>query len=110
MIDFECIVQEGCVPDEVRPRLTAELVRISTSLLGGSTDEVDVEFNEIRKGFGFRGGRPSTTSVVVVLLPDGSEPQKRALMLREIGAMWCDVVGCSPDEFAASARDRNYPG
>ena len=36
MIDFNCIVQEGFVPEEVRPGLAAELARISTSILGGS--------------------------------------------------------------------------
>jgi hypothetical protein len=36
MIDFNCIVQEGFVPEEVRPGLAEELARISTSILGGS--------------------------------------------------------------------------
>ena len=110
MINFECIVQEGCVPEDVRPELAAGLVRISTSLLGGSPDDVDIEFNEIPKGFGFRGGKPTTTSVVEVRIPDGSEPKKRAMLLREIGVMWCEVVGCSTGEFAASARDHGEQG
>ena len=84
MINFECIVQEGCVPEDARPRLTAELVRIGASVLGGSPGDVDVEFTEVPRGFGFRGGKPSTTSIVGVRLPDGSEPRKWALMLREI--------------------------
>lgn len=109
MIKFECIVQEGTVPEVLRPRLAAELVRISTSLLGGSPDDVEVEFNEIPRGFGFRGGKPSTTSIIGARIPEGSEQQKRAQMLREIGVMWCEIVGCSTDEFAAWARDQNYP-
>ena len=62
IVDIECIVQEGYVLEGVRQNLAAELVRLSTAILGDSPNDVDVEFIEIPKGFGFRGGMPSTTS------------------------------------------------
>ena len=59
MIEFACIVQEGVISEELRPRLASELARISTSILGGDPNEVDVGFTEIPRGFGFRGGELS---------------------------------------------------
>ena len=107
MINIKCVVQEGCVPEQVRPKLVAEMARISISLLGGSPDDIKVEFTDIPKGFGFiRGGEPSTTSVIVVRIPVAYEQNHRGQLLREFGVMWSEVTGCSVDEFVASARNQ----
>ena len=109
MITFECIVQEGCVPEDIRPRLTKELARLSTSILGGAPEEVEVTYNEIPKGYGFRGGEPSTTSLVRGSI-EGCEQEVRVRLLREVGDRWCDIAGCTPDELVVSIRDRHYQG
>lgn len=110
MISFKCIVQEGCVPQEIRPDLTAELARSSTSILGGSPDDVEVEFDEIPEGYGFRGGEPSTTSLVRGHIPDGCHQAVRIQLLHEISDIWCQITGCATDELVVSARDRHYQG
>ena len=110
MITFECTVQEGDVPEEIRPHLAAELARISTSILGGSPDDVDVEFNEIPKGYGFRGGEQSAMSSVRGRIPDGCEQEVRVQVLHEISDMWCEITGCSTDDLLVSARDRSHQG
>ena len=69
--------------EEVRPGLAEELARISTSILGGSPHDVEVDFNEIPKGFGFRG-EPSSTSLVRGSI-DGCEQAVRVKLLRKIG-------------------------
>ena len=104
-ISLRCVIQEECVPEEIRPSLAVELIRVSNSLLGGTPDDVEVTFDEIPRGFGFRGGEPSTTSVIEGLIPDSFGRQKRGQWLREIGATWCEIVGCSPYEFAGWARE-----
>ena len=95
MINIECVVQEGCVPEQVRPKLVAEMARISISLLGGSPDDIKVEFTDIPKGFGFRGGEPSTTSVIVVRIPVAYEQNHRGQLLREFGASARDQINHS---------------
>ena len=110
MIDFECIVQQGCVPEEIRSDLAMGLARISTSILGGSPDDVEVEFTEIPKGYGFREGEPSTTSLVRGRIPDGCEQEVRVRLLHEVSDMWCRTTGCSVNELVVSAGDRNYQG
>ena len=109
MIEFNCTVQEGFIPEDVRPVLTSELVQISTSILGESPRDVEVDFDEIPKGFGFRGGELSSTSLVRGII-EGCEQAVRINLLRKIGDMWCAVTGCSPDELLVSIRDRHYRG
>ena len=63
MISFNCTVQEGAIPDNIRPELVSGLTRVSVSVMGASADDVDVQFTVIPRGFGFRGGELSTTSL-----------------------------------------------
>ena len=106
MISFNCIIQEGVIPDDLRPNLVSELARISTSILGGSPDDVDVEFTVIPHGYGFRGGELSTTSLVSGQIPPGCEQATRVQLMQQICDMWCETTGCSVDELVVSARDR----
>jgi phenylpyruvate tautomerase PptA (4-oxalocrotonate tautomerase family) len=109
MIEFACVVQEGVISEELRPRLASELARISTSILGGDPNEVDVGFTEIPRGFGFRGGELSTTSLVRGQIPPGCEQETRVELLNRICDMWCELTGCSTHELVVSVRDRGYP-
>jgi hypothetical protein len=106
MYNFNCIIQEGVIPDDLRPTLVSGLARITTSILGGSPDDVDVEFTVIPHGFGFRGGELSTTSLVRGYIPPGCEQETRVQLMQEICDMWCEATGCSVDELVVSARDR----
>ena len=106
MIDFNCIVQEGCVPDEIRPELASGLARAAVSILGGDADKVEVEFSEIPRGFGFRGGEVSTTSMVRGRIPPGCDQDTRVRLMRAVSDVWTEAVGCSEDELVVSARDR----
>ena len=107
MISFNCIVQEGTIPPRLRPELKSVLARISTSLLGGSPEDVAVEFTEIPRGFGFRGGELSTTSMVRGSIPPGCVQEVRVDLMQQICDMWCATTGCATDELIVSARDRS---
>ena len=106
MITFNCTIQEGIVPHEIRPRLASELARISTSFVGGNPDDVAVNWIEIPHGFGFRGGKISTTSAVRGEIPPGLQQETRVELMQAIQDMWMDHTGCTTDELVVSARDR----
>ena len=106
MIDFNCIVQEGVIPNEIRPKLASELARISSSVLGISPGDVTVGFRDVRETYGFRGGEISTTSLVSGHVSGGIEQSARVELLQQICDMWCEVTGCTTDELVVSARDR----
>ena len=108
MISYRCIVQEGCVPIELRPALVSGLARVTVDVLGGATDDVEVAFREIPHGAGYRGGELSTTSLVPATIPPGCTQDVREQLLKRICDLWCDIVGCDRDEVVASAHDSDY--
>ena len=106
MYSFNCVIQEGVIPDDLRPNLVSELARVTTSVLGGSPDGVDVEFTVIPHGYGFRGGEVSTTSMVRGTIPPGCEQETRVHLMQQLCDTWMELTGCSVDELVVSARDR----
>ena len=107
MYSFNCVIQEGVIPDGLRPNLVSELGRIITSILGGSPDDVDVEFTVIPHGYGFRGGELSTTSLVRGYIPAGMRAGDRVCSSCSRSATCgASITGCSVDELVVSARDR----
>lgn len=108
-ISFNCIIQEGVIPDWLRPQLKAALAQISSSLLGGSPELVEVEFTVIPHGFCFRGGEISTTSMVRGSIPPGCKQMVRVDIMQRICDVWRDLTGCAADELVVSVRDRSQP-
>ena len=106
MITFNCTIQEGIIPDDLRPALASELARISTGILGGDPTEVSVQWIEVPRGFGFRGGELSTTSAVRGEIPPGCEQETRVRLMQTIQDRWMELTGCTTAELVVSARDR----
>ena len=105
MISFNCRLQEGVIPEDLRPTLSSELSRISADVLGGSPDSVEVKYEVIPHGFGFRGGKISTTSSVRGQLTAPLDQETRVELLHMLCDMWCEVTGCTVHEVIVSARD-----
>ena len=105
MTEIRCTVQEGTIPIELRGRLATELSQVMSENLGGSTNDITVMYTEIPRGFGFRGGEPSTTSLVATLVPEGFAQPAREALLRARNDCWCTVTGCRTDELVVTASD-----
>ena len=110
MIEFQCTVQEGCIPQTVRGALAEAIKRVCNEVLGRDQGPVNVIWIEVPEGFGFRGGEPSTTSLVRGLIPDGCDSDTRAKLLREIGDHWYDISGTTEEQLVVSARDQSWKG
>ena len=106
MIEFRCTVQEGCVPEELRPRLASELARVSADALGGAPEDVTVEFVEIPHGYGFRAGELSKLSSVRGTINPGLDQEARIAFMRQIHETWVEITRCLDEEVNVSARDR----
>ena len=105
MIEFVCTVQERGFAEGLRPRLAEGIARISEEVLGTPRSDVEVSFEVIRHGFGFRGGELSTTSLVRGRIPR-PEQDVRHQYLFALEEMWRDVTGCSAEEVVVSAGDQ----
>ena len=110
MIHFECTVQDGCVPDELRSSLQSAIEKVCNDVLGVDKGPVNVSWVVIPKGFGFRGGEPSTTSLVRGQIPDGCGRAARSTILESIGTSWCRITGASSNELMVAARDHGWAG
>lgn len=106
MITFNCTIQEGVIPVDLRPRLAAGLARVCADILGAALEDVSVAFTEIPHGFGFRGGVLSTTSAVRGEIPPGCDQATRVRLMQAIQDLWLELTGCTTDELVVSARDR----
>ena len=53
MIEFDCTVQEGCIPEEIRGDLAQAIADCCDNVLGSDQGPVEVKCAELPKGFGF---------------------------------------------------------
>ncbi len=110
MTSFECTIQQGCITDELRPQLAEAISAACSDVLGPAALPFEMSWVEVKKGFGFRGGKPSTSSSVRGRIPDGCDPETRGRLLKSIGESWCRISGASEDELMVSARDQGWAG
>lgn len=104
-VRFQCTMQEGQVDEDTRAVLADGLRAISEELLGEPSADVPVSFLDIPAGFGFRGGAPSTTSLVRGAVVGGVTQDVREDAMRRIIDMWTATSGCSVDELVVTVAD-----
>ena len=110
MIEFLCTVQEGCIPENMRPELEKAIQNTSVEILGIAKGPFSISWAEIPRDFGFRGGKPTTTSHVRGQIPDGCDKETRERLMKEIGERWYDITGQTDDELIVAARDEGWKG
>ncbi len=104
-VHFRCTMQEGQIGVDTRVLLADGLRRVTQDVLGESPDTMPVDFIDIPTGFGFRGGEPSTTSLVNGSIVGGVMQDVREEIMRRICDMWMEISGCTVDELVVSVRD-----
>ena len=104
-VSFICTMQEGQIGEQLRAELAAALQQITQDVLGETPEDVPVSFSDIPSGFGFRGGEPSTTSLVRGSIVGGVTQDVREDLMRRICDRWMAISGCTVDELVVSARD-----
>jgi hypothetical protein len=110
MINFDFFVQEGCVSDEIRSVIESAIEKACNDVLGSKAGPVEFSWTVITKGFGFRGGIPSTTSLARSRIPDGCDRATRGRFLLAIANEWRRLTECARDEVIVSARDWSWAG
>ena len=104
---FNCLVQQNQIPANRRDELAVRLTDIAGEIFGAEPSNVNVGWVDIEEGSGFTGGQPSTTSLVMAVVPDGTPEDKRESFLSAICDAWIEVTGCSINEVVASAADES---
>ena len=104
---FNCLVQRNQIPMKKRDELAIKLTDIAGQIFDAQASNVNIGWVAIEEGSGFTGGQPSTTSLVMAVVPDGTKQQKRESFLSAICDAWIEVTGCSINEVVASAADES---
>ena len=104
-VSFRCTMQEGQVGEDTRALLADGLRRVAQEVLGESPDDVSVSFSDIPTGYGFRGGEPSTTSLVNGRIVGGVTQELREEFMRSVIDMWTATSGCTVNELVVTAAD-----
>ena len=104
---FNCLVQQNQIPTKKRDELAVRLTNIAGELFGKDPTEVNIGWVDIEEGSGFTGGQPSTTSLVMAVVPDGTAQEKRESLLSAVCDAWMEISGCSINEVVASAADES---
>ena len=99
------MVQEGRIPDAQRPALEAALKGAVRAHVGPDA-RLAVAWLTIPRGSGYAAGKPSTSSMVQVAVPDGFDQDARAALMNEVNDSWCRISGQSPFELLIGATDK----
>ena len=108
VINYNCTIQEGVIPEEQRRILNERLVQIGAAVFGVAPDDISVSYEIIPRGFGFRGGELSTSSSVRSRIPDGISQEKRVEFMQAVQDMWIEVTGQTTAELVVGAADASY--
>jgi hypothetical protein len=108
LLTATCIVQEGRIPDAQRPALEVALKEAVRTHVGPDA-RLAVAWLTIPRGSGYAAGKPSTSSMVQVAVPDGFDQALREALMHQVNESWCRISGQSPFELLIGATDKT-PG
>ena len=108
LLTATCIVQEGRIPNERRSALEAALKEAVRTHVGAEA-RLAVAWLTVPRGSGYAAGKPSSSSMVQVAVPDGFDQSAREALMHQINESWCRISGQSPFELLIGATDKT-PG
>jgi hypothetical protein len=98
-------VQQDQIAPAVRQQLESQIGLIAREALGGHAAQIRFVWIDVAKGSGYTAGKPSTSSVVGLTVPKGTDDALRARLLRSVCDAWSQTVGCTLDEIVVNASD-----
>lgn len=103
MIMCGCMIQETQIPAHQIQLLEAGLSELSLRYFGEPASTI---WTIVASGDGWTAGEPSSTSLVVMYVPEGLDQDTRTGLLESICDLWSETTGCSVNEIVATARDQ----
>jgi phenylpyruvate tautomerase PptA (4-oxalocrotonate tautomerase family) len=92
MAIYQCVVPQGAIAVELRPRIAAELTRIHCEATSAAPEFVQVVFVDVPPGAAFAAGRPSTMSNIAGYIRAGRSPEVRTQLFHRIHAAWTELT------------------
>ncbi len=102
MILCGCMVQEAQISSHQIDELETGLSQITSRFFAMPAA---TSWTTVATGDGWTAGAPSSTSLVVMYVPQGLDQDTRTSLLQAICDLWSQITGCSINEIVATARD-----
>ncbi len=105
MAIYQCVVPQGAVAPELRPRIAAELTRIHCEETSAAPEFVQVVFLDVPRGAAFTAGRPWAMSNIAGYIRAGRAPEVRRRLLQRIHSAWIELTGLPPERLKITVFD-----
>ncbi len=89
---YQCVVPEGSVAPELRPRIAEAFMRIHSEVTGAAPDFVQVFFLDMPRGSAFTAGQPSSMTNISGYIRAGRPAAMRQQLYERINAMWTEIT------------------
>ena len=109
MADYVCVIQEGQEASQKRDALAEGLRRIGQEAFGDDPAAIEISWIDVKRGFAWTAGEPSTSSIVIRSVPVGHPDDQREAFMRKVCELWEQQTGCSTDEIVVTAWDGPLP-
>lgn len=97
-----CLVQAGQIDDTQEARLRAETSAFAERQFGSPAE---IDWIVVGEGDGYTEGKLSTSVIVTMASNRPLAPSQREPLLRELGTIWQEHAGKSPDEVVTAISD-----
>ena len=101
-----CMVQEGRISAELKTSLESALKTAVRDHVGDDA-KLAVAWLTVPSGSGYSAGKPSTSSLVQLSVPDGFSQDSRAALMHDVSVRWCTISGQTKYEVMVSVPDRS---
>ncbi|MBO9401500.1 hypothetical protein [Shimia sp. R9_3] len=102
VIPVMCVVQAGQVPKSMETSLKARIGALTQRVFNA---EAAIVWVVVPEGSGFTAALPSRTVITSMHANRVLESEERASLLKTLGAICMEEIGCSAEEVVTSVRD-----
>jgi len=102
---YTAITEHGCVSDETKARLAAEITRIHASVMNVPKNFVRVVFLSYPQKSGFTAGEAAPTAALNCVLRSGHTVEEKADLLKQLWSAFQEMTGIATDQLVISLQE-----
>jgi len=102
---YQCVVPQGTVTRDLRPRIAEAFTQIHSEVTGTAPDFVQVLFVDMPLGSTFTAGQPSSMTNVLGYIRAGRPASVRQQLYERINAMWTEITKIPPERLKITLFD-----
>jgi phenylpyruvate tautomerase PptA (4-oxalocrotonate tautomerase family) len=102
---YTAITEHGCVSDETKARIAAEITRIHAAVMKVPKSFVRVIFLSYPKHSGYTAGEVAPTAALNCVLRSGHTVEEKADLLKQLWSLFQELTGIATNQLAISLQE-----